>query len=110
MLFKHYYDPQGAEKAQTLKNRKTEKTAIKKSGAKVVPYQTVDNKDELLSFIEENEYPVIVKTATGGYDGKGQYLIEKEVDIDEVPLGEVELVAEKYVDLEREVSLTVATT
>ena len=107
-LVEHYYVPQGAETVLTLQDRETEKAAIKKSGAKVVPYQTVDNKDELLSFIAENEYPVIVKTATGGYDGKGQYLIEKEVDIDEVPFGEVELVAEKYVDLEREVSLTVA--
>src|SRR5699024_12844463 len=54
------------------------------------------------------EYSDIVKIATGGDDGKGQYLIEIEVDIDEVPYSEVELVAEKYVDLEREVSLTVA--
>src|SRR5699024_4491050 len=51
-----------------------------------------------------------VKTATGGYDGKGQYLIESEADLgkENIPYGETQFIAEKYLDLEREVSLTVA--
>lgn len=107
-LVEHHYVPQGAETVLTLQDRETEKAAIQKSGATVVPYQTTNTKEELQQFIETHDYPVIVKTATGGYDGKGQYLIESEEDIKDVPFGDVELVTEKYIDLEREVSLTVA--
>src|SRR5699024_6610975 len=51
-----------------------------------------------------------VKTATGGYDGKGQYLLETEEDLFtlDLPLEAADFVVEKYIELEREVSLTIA--
>lgn len=103
-----YYVPQGAKTVLTLQNRDDEKSAIKGSGARIVPYKNIETKNDLQEFIEKENYPVIVKTATGGYDGKGQYLIENESDIEEIPFGETELVVEKYLDLHGEVSLTVS--
>ena len=105
-----YYVPQGADTLLTLQNREDEKDAIRNSGAKVVPFVKVTNDEDVRAFAVHENYPVIVKTATGGYDGKGQYLIESEADLEEenIPYGDTEFIAEKYLDLEREVSLTVA--
>lgn len=107
-LVDQYNVPQGAKTVLTLQNRDDEKNAIETSGARIVPYQAIEREECLFSFIEKHNYPVIVKTATGGYDGKGQYLIQSAEDINEIPFGEVELVVEKYLDLYGEVSLTVA--
>lgn len=109
-LVDDYNVPQGAETVLTLQNRESEKEAIRNSGAQIVPYEKVDSTEAIRTFIEAYGAPVIVKTATGGYDGKGQYLIEAASDLEtlQIPYDETEFVAEKYLDLEREVSLTVA--
>ncbi|AKG73628.1 5-(carboxyamino)imidazole ribonucleotide synthase [Salinicoccus halodurans] len=109
-LVDDYYVPQGAKTVLTLQNRETEKQAIKDSGARIVPYEKVETPDAIRAFMETHGAPVIVKTATGGYDGKGQYLIESGADLDSagIPFDETEFVVEKYITLEREVSLTIA--
>jgi len=109
-LVDDYHVPQGAETVLTLQNRETEKEAISASGARIVPYEKVASEDDVRIFMETHGSPVIVKTATGGYDGKGQYLLERDADIDAagIPFGETAFVAEKYIALEREVSLTIA--
>ncbi len=109
-LVDDYHVPQGAKTVLTLQNRETEKQTIKASGAKIVPYEKVDSLEAVRKFMDENKGAVIVKTATGGYDGKGQYLIESPSELEtlEIPFGETEFVAEKYIELEREVSLTIA--
>jgi 5-(carboxyamino)imidazole ribonucleotide synthase len=109
-LVHDYNVPQGAETVLTLQNRDLEKTAIQAAGADIVPYQKVEDKDALDSFIDAHGLPVIVKTTTGGYDGKGQMVIETEADLAEasIPFDEAEWVVEKYLRLEREVSLTTA--
>jgi len=105
-----YHVPQGAETVLTLQNRETEKEAISASGARIVPYEKVASAEDVRRFMDTHGAPVIVKTATGGYDGKGQYLLETEADIDRagIPFDETVFVAEKYITLEREVSLTIA--
>lgn len=105
-----YYVPQGADTLLTLQNREDEKDAIRDSGAKVVPFEKVENDEDVKAFAAQENYPVIVKSATGGYDGKGQYLIESEADLgkENIPYGDTQFIAEKYLELEREVSLTVA--
>lgn len=109
-LVDDYHVPQGAKTVLTLQNRETEKQTIRNSGAQIVPYEKVASLETIRTFIAEYQAPVIVKTATGGYDGKGQYLIEAESELEtlELPLDEAEFVVEKYIELEREVSLTIA--
>lgn len=109
-LVDDYHIPQGAETVLTLQNRDYEKTAIEEAGAAIVPYAKVATRDALASFAATNGYPVIVKTATGGYDGKGQMVIESQAQMEhlDIPFDQAEWVAEKYLQLEREVSLTVA--
>lgn len=109
-LVNDYYVPQGAETVLTLQNRTSEKNAIKQSGANIVPFENISSAEDVKTFAESHNYPLIVKTTTGGYDGKGQYYIESEKELmqAEIPFNEVEFIVEKYIDLSVEVSLTVA--
>lgn len=109
-LVSDYYVPQGADTVLTLQNRETEKESIKTSGAAVVPHTPVKSNQDVETFAESHDYPVIIKTSTGGYDGKGQYFIDSKETLlkEKIPYSEADFIVEKYLDLEREVSLTVA--
>jgi len=56
------------------------------------------------AFADEVGWPLIVKTATGGYDGRGVFVAESLAD---VPEG-VEVIAEELVQLRRELAAVVA--
>ena len=103
------YVPQGAELVRITQNRVTEKAAIVEAGCPVAPYIVAENYEELLSKIDEIGFPSVVKTARGGYDGKGQQLLKTKEDL---PLAE-ELfehsvcIAEGIVPFTKEVSVIV---
>lgn len=103
------YVPQGAELVRITQNRITEKDAIVNAGCPVAPYIVANNYEELESQIEEIGYPCIVKTAQGGYDGKGQQQLNSK---DDLPLASElfehsQCVAEGFVPFEKEISVIV---
>lgn len=75
------YVPQGAELVRITQNRVTEKAAIVEAGCPVAPYIVAKNYEELEAKVEELGFPCIVKTARGGYDGKGQQLLKNKEDV-----------------------------
>ncbi|WP_254052839.1 5-(carboxyamino)imidazole ribonucleotide synthase [Bacillus sp. V59.32b] len=77
----HAYVPQGSELLKISQDRLLEKAAISMTGASVAPYFAVNNLHDLYNGIEKVGYPCVLKTARGGYDGKGQLVIRSEVDI-----------------------------
>ncbi|WP_270577604.1 5-(carboxyamino)imidazole ribonucleotide synthase [Caldibacillus thermoamylovorans] len=79
-LTKHAYVPQGTEILRVTQNRIYEKATIQKAGVPVVPYEVILNQTELEHGLENLGYPAVLKTATGGYDGKGQLVIKTEHD------------------------------
>lgn len=103
------YVPQGAELVRITQNRVTEKAAIVEAGCPVAPYIVANTYEELVAQIDTIGFPCIVKTARGGYDGKGQQLLKSKED---VPLAE-ELfthsvcVAEGFVPFVKEISVIV---
>lgn len=109
-LVSDYYVPQGAKTVLTLQNRTTEKNAIKESGASIVPFENISSEEDVKAFAKKHSYPLIVKTTTGGYDGKGQYYIgsEQELSNENIPFEKTEFIVEKYINLSTEVSLTAA--
>lgn len=109
-LVSDYYVPQGAKTVLTLQNRMTEKNAIKESGASIVPFENISSEEDVKAFAKKHSYPLIVKTTTGGYDGKGQYYIgsEQELSNENIPFEKTEFIVEKYINLSTEVSLTAA--
>ncbi|EGC17359.1 N5-carboxyaminoimidazole ribonucleotide synthase [Kingella denitrificans] len=89
-------------------NRIAEKAWIRKAGLPTAPYQTV----ERIGDIDEGtaQYlPGILKTATLGYDGKGQIRVRTVAEVQAAfeQHGGVACVLEKMVDLRAEISVIV---
>lgn len=91
-------------------NRIAEKTFLAEHGFPVPNFRPVRSHEELLRAISEIGCPALLKTATGGYDGKGQVRIEHPDEAERAweRLGKVDCVLEEFVPLEREVSVIVA--
>lgn len=103
------YVPQGADLVRITQNRITEKEAIVKAGCPVAPYIVAKTYEELVANIDSIGYPCIVKTARGGYDGKGQQLLKSTEDL---PLAKElftysSCIAEGFVPFVKEVSVIV---
>ncbi|MFJ8520255.1 5-(carboxyamino)imidazole ribonucleotide synthase [Lysinibacillus xylanilyticus] len=103
------YVPQGAELVRITQDRVTEKEAIVNAGCPVAPYMVVNTYEELLANIDRISYPCIVKTARGGYDGKGQQLLKSAEDL---PLAKglfshSQCIVEGFVPFVKEVSVIV---
>jgi len=108
-LSEQFNIPQGYQAIELLQDRLTEKQTLERAGAHIVPFLSINNIDDLYNAIEELGYPFIIKTRFGGYDGKGQILVKGHTAIEEAKqlIAQQECVAEQYLDIEREVSLTV---
>ena len=103
------YLPQGEMPLVITSHRLREKLAIEETGYQVAPFLAVMSKDELKVAIKRIGYPSILKTSTGGYDGKGQWVLRSEADLPEVLAiaNENEYVLEGFVDFDLEVSVIV---
>lgn len=76
----------------------------------VPEFEMVNSIDDIKQFAYKHKYPVILKSRTMGYDGKGNYKIDNENMIDEAyeSLGKRgELMCERFVDFERELAVQV---
>lgn len=103
------YVPQGAELVRITQNRINEKAEINASGAPVANYIAADTFEELQENIDQVGFPCIVKTAFGGYDGKGQMKLDsiKELEEAKTLFEHSACIAEAYVPFEKEVSVII---
>jgi len=101
------YVPQGKDLLSITQDRIKEKSAIQKAGVEVAPYEVITSLSELFLKIEAVGYPAVLKTARGGYDGKGQLVIKAEQDLikGEALLNHGVCVLEKWVPFEKEISV-----
>ncbi|MFB9757533.1 5-(carboxyamino)imidazole ribonucleotide synthase [Ectobacillus funiculus] len=108
-LEQHAYLPQGSKVLKTTQNRFTEKNAISQAGIPVAPYELVRSQQELLAAVGKLSYPCVLKTTTGGYDGKGQVVIRNEEGLaSAIELVEqAECILEAWVPFEKEISVIV---
>lgn len=107
--------PGGAMLA-VIQDRIEQKNWLRRNGFPVGEYRAVRSLDELRTAIHDLGGKCFCKSATGGYDGRGQGKVgfasgasfEDEVQGAWQALGEGPGVAEEAVDLEREISVLVA--
>lgn len=101
--------PQKSSLLLLTQDRETEKAAIEKAGCEVAPYQIIHNDEELYKAIEKLEYPSVLKTCRGGYDGKGQRVLRSDQDLEEAKqlLSHGTCILEKWVPFEKEISVIV---
>jgi len=99
---------------RTTQHRLHEKNALLKAGVSVAPFRQVQSLDDLKSAAGDLGYPMVLKTATEGYDGKGQVIITREEDIehsyDLLASRGTELIAEQFVPFKMEISTICART
>ncbi|WP_226584371.1 5-(carboxyamino)imidazole ribonucleotide synthase [Halobacillus litoralis] len=76
--------PQGAYALEITQNREKEKAIAVEAGLSVPDYRIVTTFNQCEKALEEIPFPVVMKTISGGYDGKGQLKIEGEDQLDEV--------------------------
>ena len=108
-LVSRYNIPQGYQAIELLQDRLTEKQSLEAAGTQIVPFEQLTEPNDIERAVDKLGYPFMVKTRFGGYDGKGQILVQSEDDLDEARtlIENQECVAEQFVDLAKEVSLTV---
>jgi len=99
--------PDALEIAQ---NRNREKRYAREAGLLPVPNLAINDAHDLSSAVAEVGFPAILKSATLGYDGKGQVVVTTEAELRDAWLGmdKVECVLEKKIELLLEVSAIVA--
>jgi 5-(carboxyamino)imidazole ribonucleotide synthase len=109
-LEQNSYLPQGSELLKLTRNRLTEKTSIQNLGIQVAPFQLVENEKQFLEAISSIGLPAVLKTTTGGYDGKGQIVIKSEEAFDEALklIAKQQCILEGWVNFEKELSIIVA--
>jgi 5-(carboxyamino)imidazole ribonucleotide synthase len=77
-------------------------------GAPVPPYAEVSSEADLVAFAGSHGWPVVLKAATGGYDGKGVWVVSTLEEAEPVLASGVRLLAEEHVPLQRELAAVVA--
>ena len=89
-----------------IQNRLSEKDFLNKNNIKTTSYISVKNESELKS--SQDFIPGILKTCTLGYDGKGQYKINNQEELDNLKVDfENHYILEKFVKLRKEISVII---
>jgi 5-(carboxyamino)imidazole ribonucleotide synthase len=91
-------------------NRLREKTFLSNNGFPVTPFRAIRSLENLRSAVKELGLPAVLKTASFGYDGKGQNTVRtlEEAEAAWDAGTNIERIYEAFVDFEKEVSVVAA--
>lgn len=98
------------EALQICRDRIREKSFLSDNDLPTAPFVAVVNESQLEQAVRTIGVPALLKTATGGYDGKGQQLITDETKLDSAfsELGRLPCVLERRLELSLELSVVLA--
>ena len=99
---------------RTTQHRLREKNALLKAGISVAQFREVRSIQELYAAGKDLSYPMVLKTATEGYDGKGQLIISNVEEIvqsyESLSSRGTDLIVEKFIPFKMEISAICART
>lgn len=106
----------GPDVLRVSQHRISEKNFLRDNHFPVAPFAPIYNSRDLQAALDLLGTPSVLKTATDGYDGKGQLKLQDRVGIDDSgyaaaiwqELGATEAVLEKWINFEKECSVIVA--
>ncbi|TVP84438.1 MAG: 5-(carboxyamino)imidazole ribonucleotide synthase [Alkalicoccus sp.] len=104
------YLPQGSELLKISQDRLREKEQLRSFDIPVVPYEAVYTLMDLKEAVEKITLPAVLKTTRGGYDGKGQYVLTEDEDIEKSwqgLKGKGPFVLEQKINFDTEVSVII---
>ncbi|SMQ81146.1 5-(carboxyamino)imidazole ribonucleotide synthase [Bacillus sp. OV166] len=112
MLETTSFVPQGSELLKITQNRIREKSTLKSFNVPVGSFLVIQSENDIKTAIDRLGLPFIMKTATGGYDGKGQWVIKSR---DEIPIAieawnkaGMDMIIEQFIPFSKELSVIVA--
>jgi 5-(carboxyamino)imidazole ribonucleotide synthase len=91
-----------------LSNKATQRRTLGDLGFPVPDFATTTTVEGIVAFAERHGWPVVVKLASGGYDGRGVWVVDDADGLAAVPIDGRELVVEPRLALEREIAVQVA--
>ncbi len=107
----------GKAAIKTGGDRQIEKALLDKTAVACAPYQLITEKAHLELAVKNLGKPLVIKTCQAGYDGKGQWRLKSDDQIDEIwaqmsdfiasgtELAPHTIIAEKMIPFDREVSI-----
>lgn len=94
---------------KSIQNKFTQKTLLKEQNIPVPEFKQINSETELFDIGKSFSYPMMLKSCTGGYDGKGNAIIKNEASIKEafqtLGKGSIPLMVEKFVSFKMEISV-----
>lgn len=101
-----------AEVMAVAQDKLRQRTDFAALGLPVPPFRPVRDADEIATFARGQGWPVVLKARRGGYDGRGVWIVEGRQEAETVAgrarAAGVELLAEAFVPIEREVAVLAA--
>lgn len=98
-----------AKSLQIIQNKFTQKKALSSGNIPVPDFVCINSTDDMIKAGKAFGYPYILKTCTGGYDGKGNAVVESVETItsafEKLGSGSLPLMAERMVDFKMETSV-----
>lgn len=107
---KYAHTRPGVEFLEICQDRKREKESVARIGCPTTPFRAVTCEAEVKQAAEELGWPVVLKTARSGYDGKGQRIVRSLDGLASAwkDLNTNHAVAEQWIDFVAEVSMIAA--
>ena len=88
-----------------IQNRYTEKDFLNKNNIRTTRYSLIKDEDDIK--INDGLIPGLLKTCTLGYDGKGQFKIDKKENISSEIDFTNDYILEKFIKLKKEISVII---
>jgi 5-(carboxyamino)imidazole ribonucleotide synthase len=99
----------GGAVLHTTQHRLREKNFLAKHGFPTTPFRAIKTVEDARRTVAELGPAAVIKTASFGYDGKGQSKVQSLAEAEAaVGAGDVERIYEAFVDFDREVSVVAA--
>jgi 5-(carboxyamino)imidazole ribonucleotide synthase len=100
----------GSQVLSVSQHRIREKTTLSQAGFPVTPFREMRDVHEVMPTAEAFGWPLIIKTTSWGYDGKGQRKVASQMQANDAleMLGPEPVIAEKWIPFAAEASVLVA--
>ncbi len=98
-----------AKSLEIIQDKYVQKLKMYEAGLSVPRFMKIENTDDMERAAEKYGYPYMLKTRTGGYDGKGNAVVHNRKDIENayslLGSGSIPLMAEKMINFKTETSI-----
>jgi len=94
------------ETLRLIQDKLVQKRRLEEAGIPVPDFREVDSAEDLGAALDDFGYPAMLKAREGGYDGRGNILVESEAEVEEAFAAiDGPAMVEKFVDYDRELAI-----